>query len=95
MPPWTQEVSERLMDLQLHIERLIDADGVRTLAEQALIDELKATQAVITAVEREIVGVLTTVRTGQQSRQALRQRLIAGHPAPVNLRRRRTDFEAA
>jgi hypothetical protein len=60
------------MDVQVVAKRMIDADGIRTEAEQALLDVLVETQEVITEVEREIVGYCTVVRTGQMPRRMLR-----------------------
>jgi hypothetical protein len=56
LPSWTGEVSERLMDLQIAVER---GDGRRRLI--SLIHE---TQEFVKDTESQIVGYCTTLRTG-------------------------------
>lgn len=58
LPPWTAEVSERLMDIQRAAEQ----------QDQRLIPMIHETQAYLTELERRIVGYCTTVRTGTPPR---------------------------
>lgn len=57
LPSWTGEVSERLMDLQIAVER---GDGRRRLI--SLIHE---TQEFVKDTESQINAYCTTLRTGQ------------------------------
>ena len=69
LPNWTGEVSDLVMDAQVIATRAVDADGVRTHDEQALIDALYATQQRITLVHDEINAVTSTLRSGQMPRR--------------------------
>lgn len=71
LPNWTDEVSDLVMDAQVIAQRAVDADGVRTPDEQALIDTLYVTQERITRVHDEINVVTSTLRSGQRPRRLL------------------------
>jgi Na+/phosphate symporter len=62
LPSWTQEVSERLIDIQKAAERR----DARTIA---LIHE---TQEYLDEVQKQINGYCTALRTGQMPRRMLR-----------------------
>ena len=59
LPSWTSEVSERLIDIQIAAER----------GDRRLISLIHEAQTFVDAVEDEINGVFTTVRTGKMPRR--------------------------
>lgn len=69
LPNWCDEVSDLVFDAQVIARRAVDADGVRTDDEQALLDALYATQERVTLVHDEINAVTSTLRSGRMPRR--------------------------
>ena len=69
LPSWTQEMAERLIDIQRATER----------GDPQTVTLIREAQAYLDQVESEINGVFTTVRTGKMPR---RLRLVTNEEAP-------------
>ena len=69
LPPWTDEVSDLVLDAQVIAMRAVNEDGVLTPTEQALLDALKSVQETITEVDDEITAMTSTLRSGRRPRR--------------------------
>lgn len=92
---WTDVVSDHVMEAQAIAMRAVREDGVVSVAEQAMLDAMRAAQETITEVDHEIsavqrdvtalqqqiTGVMTTFRTGCQPRRMVRARRDDGPQA--------------
>lgn len=55
LEPWTDVVSDHVMDAQAIARRAVLEDGVVTPTEQAMLDAMHRAQETITAVDAEIL----------------------------------------
>ena len=69
LPPWTDEVSDLVLDAQVIAMRAVNEDGVLTPTEQGLLDALKSVQETITEVDDEITAMTSTLRSGRRPRR--------------------------
>ena len=62
LEPWTNVVSDHVMDAQVIARRAVVEDGVVTPTEQAMLDSLVQAQEAITDVHDEIVRTTGAMR---------------------------------